>query len=648
MTETPSFIKELENANKAAQDPDEQPFTGTFREFLQLYQGGEYPNMGVLSHARIYNMIIAAGTSKKKHFGRDRISYKFFEDHLFGVEETIDAVMSYIHSAAQRTETSRRMLVIYGPPSAGKSMLINLIKRGLEDYSKTKDGAIFAIKGSKMHENPFLLVPYKLRHKFAKEYNLKIEGTLSPPTQYMLDHEYNGRFMDVPIERIFISESARIGIGTYLPQDPKSSDQSELVGGLDFARIQEYGSESHPLAYNFDGELNIANRGIMELVEGMKADERFLRVLLTATEEKAIKAPRFGFIYIDSMIVIHTNETEFEIFMREKKYEAYHDRMVIVRASYNSAVDKEVNIYEKLIFDTDAIFNMHIAPRTLEAAATFAVLSRLNPEDGGDFSIIKKMKLYNSKDVRGYKTEQVPDIKRRNNHEAMSGVSPRFVNDQLTAAISKARTEERDYITALDILRQLNSSVRDRDSFKQDEKNLYANYIDMARSEWNEMLRNDIQKAFFVSFAKEAKNLCDKYLDHVEAICSGTKPRDPVTNEEIDIDENLMDEIEGHIDISNSGKEDFRNEIMRAFGSAARRQRDFDYTQHTHLREAINKQLFQERRNVIRLTVSARNPDPEALQRINDVVDRMVTQQGYSAGSANELLKYASSHLFDK
>ena len=258
------------------------------------------------------------------------------------------------------------------------------------------------------------------------------------------------------------------------------------------------------------------------------------------------------------------------------------------------------------------------------------------------------MKLYDAQHVKGFKIEQVPDIKKKCPREGLTGISPRFVIDQISAAISKARDEECGFITALDVLRQIQRGVKSRNTFKAEEKNRFETFISTAREEWNELLRNDIQKAFFVSFEKEARNLFENYLDQIEAECSGEKPKDPITGEETEVDEKLMDSIEGHIEISSSGKEDFRNEILRYIGAAARKEHKFDYTQHAQLREAIQKQLFEERKGTIRMTVSTRNPDPEALRRYNEVIDRMVEHQGYSAAAANELLKYATAHLFDK
>ena len=639
-----SFIQRLEVSVAKKQNR----WKGTFREFLELFEQKKFPNMGVLSHQRLYNMIVSSGTEKQDYFGSERISYKFFEDQLFGIEECIDAVMSYIHSAAQRTETSRRMLLLFGPPSSGKSRMVQLIKRGLEQYTRKDEGTIFAIEGSKMHENPFVLMPEDLRSDFEKEYGLRIEGYLNPISRHRLMEEFDGDCMKFPIEQIFISEADRVGIGTYLPSDPKSSDQSELVGGLDFARIQEFGDESDPRVYNFSGELNVANRGIMEFIEGLRADERFLRVLLIATEEKAIKAPRFGLIYTDTMIIIHCNESEFQSFMSDKKNEAYHDRMVMVRAPYNLSVSNEVKIYERLLEQSDVLRTTHIAPKTLNAAAMFAILSRLeSPPDGGDLTLLKKMKLYDKQHVKGYKFQQVPTMKQKAPREGMFGISPRFIIDQIAASITKARDEGRNFITALDVFRQINKGILGRDAFTKEEKTKFEDFMDQARQEWNDFLRNDIQKAFFVSFEEDARNLCENYLDQIDASCSGEKLRDPITDEEIEIDEKLMDSIEGQIDVTSSGKEDFRNEILRAVASATRKSKKFSYTQHAHLRDAIHKQLFQERQGVIRMTVTSRNPDTDELERINAVVERM-GKQGYSAAASNELLKYATAHLFEK
>src|SRR5207249_12304965 len=145
---------------------------------------------------------------------------------------------------------------------------------------------------------------------------------------------------------------------------------------IDLSTVGDYGSESDPRAYRFDGELNVANRGVMEFIEMLKADERFLYVLLTLSQEKNIKTGRFPLIYADECVISHTNETEFNEFLGNKKSEALHDRMIMVRIPYNLKVSQEERIYQKLLRAT-SLEGVHIAPHTLRVAAIFAVLLRL-------------------------------------------------------------------------------------------------------------------------------------------------------------------------------------------------------------------------------------------------------------------------------
>src|ERR671937_1934259 len=196
----------------------------------------------------------------------------------------------------------------------------------------------------------------------------------------------------MPVKRIVFSEKKRLGIGTFTPSDPKSQDISELTGSIDLSTIGEYGSESDPRAYRFDGELNIANRGVMEFIEMLKVDERFLYVLLTLSQEQNIKTGRFSMIYADEVVVSHTNETEYLSFVGNRKSEALQDRIILVKVPYNLRVSDEIRIYEKLLKQS-ALQNVHIAPNTLRVASLFALLTRLEASKKAGMSLMKKLKL---------------------------------------------------------------------------------------------------------------------------------------------------------------------------------------------------------------------------------------------------------------
>src|SRR5438093_2813434 len=611
-------------------------WTGTFRDYLGMVI--KQPSLAQQAHARLYNMIKHVGMQVDDE-GKEH--YAFFEQDLFGIDEPLARVVEYFKAAAMGSDVGRRILLLYGPPSSGKSQLVILLKRGLEVYTQTDEGAIYAIADCPQHEDPLNLMPHPLRKDFQAETGIHIEGELCPLCAVHLREQYQGDIYRVPVKRLFFSEKERMGIGTFVPSDPKSQDISELVGSIDLSTVGDYGSESDPRAYRFDGELNVANRGLMEFIEMLKADERFLYVLLTLSQEKNIKTGRFPLIYADECVISHTNETEFNEFLANKKSEALHDRMIMVRIPYNLKVSQEERIYQKLLRAT-SLAGVHIAPHTLRVAAIFAVLSRLEEPKMSGLTLLKKLKLYDGDDVDGFRQKDVKQIKEQTEREGMDGISPRFIINRVSASLIKPDTR---CINPIDVLRALKDGIEQQSQFKKADRERYSNLIADARREYDEIARTDVQKAFFVSFEKEALTLLDNYLDHVEAYLDSKKLIDPVTEEERDPDEKLMRSIEDKVKVPESGKEAFRNEVFRKVAMAQRRGEHFDYTTHEKLKEAIEKQLFEERRDTIKLTVSTRNPDPDQLRKINEVIETLVTWEGYCSDCANELLKYVSSLL---
>jgi serine protein kinase len=609
---------------------------GTFRDYLPMLL--ENPKLAQLAHARIYEMVRAYGVDLDDQ-GHER--YPFFTRELFGIDDALAKVVEYLKAAALGSDVGKRILMLYGPPSSGKSQLVILLKRGLEEHTHTDDGAVYAIADCPQHENPLHLVPHALRPDFLAAYGLYIEGELCPMCALNLRERYDNDIYRVPVKRLFFSEKDRIGIGTFVPSDPKSQDISELVGSLDLATVGEYGAESDPRAYRFDGELNIANRGMIEFIEMLKADERFLYILLTLTQEKNIKTGRFSLIYADEFVIAHTNEAEFKEFLADKKSEALQDRMIMVQMPYNLKVSAEVQIYEKLLKRAN-LGTLHLAPHALEVAAMFAVLSRLEEPKTAGLTLVKKLRLYDGQEVEGFRQKDVKLIKAQTEREGMDGISPRFVINRISSSLIRPNTK---CINPIDVLRAIKDGFDTHGAFKRDDRERFDNLIADVRREYDEIAKNDVQKAFFVSFEQEALTLLDNYLDHVEAYLDEKKLVDPLTEEEREPDEKLMRAIEEKVRVPESGKAAFRNEIFRKVAMAQRRGERFDYTTHEKLKEAIEKQLFEERRDTIKLTVSTRNPDPDQLRKLNEVVDTLIRKESYCAECANELLKYVSSLL---
>ncbi|MBI2303336.1 MAG: PrkA family serine protein kinase [Chloroflexi bacterium] len=609
---------------------------GTFRNYFDLV----VKNSGIahLAHDRVYDMIKDAGIDTDedgvKHYG-------FFEEDIFGLHNTLEQLVEYFSSAAKRLEVRKRILLLMGPVGGGKSSIITLLKRGLEKYARTDNGAIYSIVGCPMHEEPLHLIPEPLRPEIEKEHGIYIEGDLCPVCSHRLHEEYHDRIEDMPVERIAFSEKKRVGIGTFSPSDPKSQDITELTGSVDLSTIGQFGAESDPRAYRFDGELNIANRGLMEFIEMLKCDEKFLYGLLTLSQEQNIKTGRFSMIYADEVIVSHTNENEYNSFIANKRAEALQDRIIMIRVPYILKVSDEMQIYQKLLGQS-ALENVHIAPNTLRVASIFAVLSRLEPSKKAGMSLIKKLKLYDGQEVEDFKKQDLKELRDEAVREGMDGISPRYIIDSLARAVSK---EGVTCITPIDALRALRDGLSQSTRIDQEERERLLNLIAETRKEYDEMAKKEVQRAFVYSYEESARTLLNNYLDNVEAFCNKHKIKDPITEEEVEPDEKLMRAIEEQIGVSENAKKAFREEILIRLSSLARRGQQFDYTSHERLKEAIERKLFADLKDVVKITTSSKTPDPEQLRRINEVTNRLCAEHGYCPVCANELLKYVGALL---
>ncbi|HEX2999438.1 MAG TPA: PrkA family serine protein kinase [Armatimonadota bacterium] len=609
---------------------------GTFQDYFEIVKAT--PRVARLSHARIFDMIMSAGVEKGPD-GEPR--YRFFNQELFGLDRSLRQIVEYFSSAAQRLEVRKRILLLMGPVGGGKSTIVSLLKKGLEQYSRDDDGALYAIKGCPMHEEPLHLIPDVLRPEIEKEFGLYIEGDLCPHCRWMVSEEFGGRVETVPVQRVAFSEKNRHGIGTFTPSDPKSQDIAELVGGIDLSTIGEVGVESDPRAYRFDGELNIANRGLMEFIEMLKCDEKFLYVLLTLSQEQNIKTGRFSMIYADEVVVSHTNENEYNSFVGNKKSEALQDRIILVRVPYNLRVSEEVRIYEKLLKQS-ALHTVHIAPHTLRVASIFAVLSRLEPSQKAGMSLMKKLKIYDGEDVDGFKAKDAKELQDETEREGMDGISPRYVINRLSNALIK---EGLTCLTPITALRALKDGLDQHTSIGRNEHEKLLNFIDEARREYDELAKTEVQRAFVYSYEESARTLLNNYLDNVEAFCNHNKLRDPITDEEMEPDEKLMRSIEEQIGITENAKKAFREEILIRISALARKGMPFDYSSHERLKEAIERKLFADLKDVVKITTSTKTPDAEQLKRINEVVDRLVAEEGYCHVCANDLLRYVGTLL---
>jgi len=601
-------------------------------------------------------MIMAEGTEPVQDMTKlpdyeDLVRYRFFQNELYGLEEPLHDIMRFFKAGARRTETGKRILILVGPVSSGKSTIATLLKRGLEE-DRTP---IYAIKGCPIHEEPLHLIPRNQRPKWEEILGVSIEGDLCPMCRFNLlrneayrDQGGNILWEKFPVVQIRLDEKSRCGIGTFHPADPKNQDIAELIGRVDLSKITLYG-ETDPRAYSLDGELEIANRGLMEYVEILKCDIKFHYILITVAQEQVLKAPGFPQIYVDEVILSHTNQTEFDKFKSAKENEALHDRMYPIFVPYNLKVREEEKIYRKMI-ERSEFRNVHLAPYTLTVAAQFAILTRLS-ESQVCPNLIKKMKYYNGEAVAEKEKDQIDMVQLRlegkKRGEGMSGISPRFVVNALNVALGQKETAR--CVNPLDAIRALRANFEHHIGFSEEEKARYLNLLigekDSVLSEFREIAKREVNRAFLFAYEDQAQALFDNYMKNATAFCLKKKIRDPVTNEDQEPDEKLMRSIEELIGVSENAKREFRQGIFVFKSDALDQGKEFSFSTYTPLQEAIERKLIGDLKNVVSLTIADKTrKDPKTVKRRQDALEAL-QQKGYCPVCAENLLQFVGDIL---
>lgn len=633
------FIKsDRESRNK-------ENFEGTFLDYLETVT--EDPEIAKLSHRRIYDMIVSKGVEVlkgeenprvKKIYGNDSIrKYGFFKDDFFGIDKIIMKLVNYFHSASMNGEEARQVLYLVGPVGAGKSSLVEALKKALVECEP-----IYSLKGCPMHEEPLHLIPTHLRPEFEKLLGTKIEGDLCPVCKYRLLNDYNGEYENFPVEKKEFSIRSRKGIGVVPPVDPNNQDTSILTGSIDISKMDMY-PEDDPRIFSLNGAFNVGNRGLVEFIEVFKNDVEYLHTIITATQEKSIPSPGKGsMIYFDGLIIAHSNEAEWNKFKSDHTNEAILDRIVKIEVPYCLELDEEVKIYEKILKKSN--FNAHIAPHTIEVAAMFAILSRLSPSAKVD--PITKLKIYNGEEIvekGGTKRIDISELREEaGTYEGMKGISTRFIIKAIDNALSSS---EHNCINPLSIMESIVKSVKELDIAAEDKKKYLGFIQDTIRKEYNKMLEKEITKAFIHSFREQAESLFDNYIDNAEAFVNKSKIKDTSTGEELNPDEEFMRSIEEQIAVSENSSKGFRADVTSYMFYLVRNGSKLDYTSYEPLKEAIEKKLMASVKDLSRIITKSRVRDSEQAEKYNSMVKEM-QNNGYCLHCCDVILKYAANNLW--
>jgi len=660
-----------------------QHWEGSFDEYLEIVSRS--PAVARNAYQRIYDMILSFGSERYRLFKKDLIRYHFFSDPIdqgldgiFGLDEQLMQLVDVFRSASEGYGTDRRILLLHGPVGSSKSTIARLLKKGLEYYSRTDDGGLYSYVWMldencgpsarthefpcPMHEDPLLLVPADARAAILERLNaafaaqarhhgkLRLAGEVNPFSRRVMadllrhyDGDWRQAMTHVRVRRIVLSEKDRIGIGTFQPKDEKNQDSTELTGDINYRKIAQYGSDSDPRAFNFDGELCIANRGLCEFIEVLKLDVAFLYDLLGASQERVIKPKKFAQTCIDEVIIGHTNEPEYRKLQSNELMEAFRDRTIKIDIPYNIRLDDEIKIYQK-DFGPHRIRHIHIAPHTLEVAAMWAVLTRLSEPKKPGITLMQKLKLYNGKSIPGFTEDSVRELREESAREGMNGISPRYIQDKVSNTLVSPQAMEEKQVNPFMVLNELEGGLQHHSLVTDEEtRKRYKELLALVLSEYEDIIKGEVQRA--ISADEEAiRRLCANYIENVRACTQKERVKNRYTGKDEEPDERLMRSIEEKIDIPESRKNDFRQEIMNYIGALALDGKKFEYNTNARLYRALELKLFEDQRDTIKLkNLVSSVVDDQTQQKIDVIKKRMIEQFGYSDRSAADVLNYVAS-----
>jgi serine protein kinase len=573
----------------------------------------------------------------RRIYGNDVIKkYNFFKDDFFGIDKTLMKMVRYFHAAAMKGEESRQVLYLVGPVGAGKSSIMEALKKALEMSTP-----IYAIKGCPMREEPLHLIPKHLREQFERMLNIQIEGDLCPVCRYRLKEQYNGEYERYPVESVDFSIRSRKGVGVVPPVDPNNQDTSVLIGSVDISKLDLY-PEDDPRVLSLNGAFNVGNRGLVEFIEVFKNEVEYLHTMITATQEKSVPSPGKGsMIYFDGIILAHSNEAEWNKFKSDHTNEAILDRIVKIEVPYCLELNEEIKIYNKILKKSK--FSAHIAPHTIEVASMFAILTRLAPSSKVD--ALTKLKIYNGEEIvekGSTKKVDILELREETQREGMTGISTRFIMKALDTAIAES---DHNCINPIGVMETLVKEVKET-AIGDDDKKKYLNFLqDAIKKEYHKILEKEVTKAFIHGYKEQAEDLFNNYLDHAEAYVNKAKIKEKSTGQELEPDEKFLRSIEEQIGITETAARGFRQDVTAYMFFVMRSGGKVDYTCYEPLKEAIEKKLTSSVRELSRVITRTKVRDKEQNEKFDAMVEEM-KKNGYCDYCCNVILKYAANNLW--
>jgi predicted Ser/Thr protein kinase len=415
----------------------------SFDEYLQAFL--EAPRQHARSAAQYLRDVLGHFGSEEREtpVGKAR-RWRLFDlpfdpdgraNRVAGHEEVQAALVRALGTFVRSGRVSK-LILLHGPNGSAKSSIVAALVRGMEAYSRTREGALYRfhwvfpserrLKGGglgfgpkadggelatfahldgdaldarlscPMKDHPLFLVPREERRRLLEEScrPSAAEGAGDPDfvlSDYLRDGElchtcrqvhdallaaYRGDWLKVlrhvQVERFYVSSRYQQAAVTVEPQHFADAGYRQVTADRTTAALPP---ALHALSiFEPHGPLVAANRGLIEYSDLLKRDPQAFKYLLGTSETARVSLDHFV-LQLDLVLVASANEKQLAAFKESPEFASFNGRLELVRVPYLRRASVEREIYDRQI--TPAAVGKHVAPHATRVAALWAVLTRL-------------------------------------------------------------------------------------------------------------------------------------------------------------------------------------------------------------------------------------------------------------------------------
>jgi serine protein kinase len=633
----------MEWIDKAKKETESQNETFSFPDYMNYFK--ENPERECRpSYQYLLEML--------EHFGINKDhSFKLFDapdpdsQPVYGQIKTQQAIYQNLKNF-QNEGLNNKFILLVGPNGSAKSSIIRKFMKGAEDYSKEREGALYtfswifpidkhvkgtlglnaqmdesdvstfayledkdisAIISSELKDHPLLLVPKKYRQELITDglvdfpelsetvqKSYLYHGDLSKKNHMIYDamlKNYKGDHQEVlkhiRVERITISKRYSSSAVTIEPQLHVDAQIQQITMDKRLASLPP--SLQSLNLFQLNGEIVLANRGILEFSDLLKRPLDTYKYLLMTMESSTINLQGI-LTQLDIFFAGTSNEIHLAAFKQHPDFNSFKGRFNFIKVPYLLDYKQEKKIY---IDQMNSLIQekCHFEPHAIDCLSMFAVMTRLRPAQAKNYqdkklaqivtslNPIEKVSLLSgkkmpdrldgeSKQVLGMGLPEIQaEFENDSLYEGKFGLSPRDLKNILYKLSS--RYQNISFIEILEYLEKLILKKNDYDFLNMTAQGDYHHpprFLSLIKTHYLNIFDEELRVSLGLVDDRSYEDYIKRYIENINALIKGEKIKNDITGKFEDGSQYFIKEFETNINLREK-PEAFRSHLISTLGA---------------------------------------------------------------------------------